>query len=240
MKKVFLCIVLAFVLCTCGCKQEISYVTKYVGNCETTELKEEPVNSSTTICFLNAGEAVSYHKDVENGYSKVAFGGYEGYILSTNIVDKKIETKVSSSSPSNISDQKDGADKKTETPQKSDSVEEFIAKYTRPMYNYINSNIDSFSKSTSGNATVWSDNNGIVKKEYPNGADGYEMARQYYYDSNNGNMIFAFFFDGSNEQRLYFDGNSLIRYIDNSGTVYDNPQHDVAFHYATQAMNEAY
>lgn len=241
MKKLLSLIMLGIVVCLCGCIGEVSYQTKFIGNCTSTEFRQEPVNDGTVIYTLNAGDAVSFERDVKNGFSKVAYEGVTGYVLSTCLVDEQPTASAPSTAKAESAPTKAPEKKKVQPPSSSADVEGYIANYIRPMYNDINNNINSYNKTTSGSVTDWSDGYGLVKREYQKGADGYDLARQYYYDSSKGKMIFAFMFDGNKEHRLYFDLDSnLIRYIDDSGRVHEGNMHDVAYHYAARAMEEAY
>lgn len=73
----------------------------------------------------------------------------------------------------------------------------------------------------------------VVKK----GTDGWNYQREYYY--NNGVLYFAFIFSGSEEHRLYFCDNTLIRYIDNHKKTTDYPNY-IDCPFESKAVNEAY
>lgn len=51
------------------------------------------------------------------------------------------------------------------------------------------------------------------------GTDGWNYAREYYF--HDGELYFAFVFDGTEEHRLYFKDGVMIRYIDENKNVYD-------------------
>lgn len=238
MKK-FLCMaMIGIMLCLSACTDGVDYVTKYIANCEKTEFRQDAANGSTVLYELSAGEVVSFEKNAENGYAKVVHEGVTGYVLSACLSDEKPE----SSAEVVVNEQE------KETNQydylisdKSESyIEEYISGFVRPLYNEINAGLNSYEKRTSGNATLWHDERGCAKKELVEGADNYNMSRQYYYDTYTGKMVFAFVFKGSEEYRLYFEKDKLVRYIDEAGNIIDNPASEKALKMAEHAMEEAY
>lgn len=71
-----------------------------------------------------------------------------------------------------------------------------------------------------------------------NGTDGWNYSRDYRY--HNGKLVFAFIFDGTEEHRLYFKDDHMIRYIDENGVTYDHPVSDAYSSWAEKALKEAY
>lgn len=61
--------------------------------------------------------------------------------------------------------------------------------------------------------------NGLVKLVFEKGYGGRRYERDYYY--HDGELYFAFLFDGGEEHRLYFSYGTLIRYIDANKNTYD-------------------
>ena len=70
-----------------------------------------------------------------------------------------------------------------------------------------------------------------------NGTDGWNYSREYYY--HDGQFIFAFIYNGTEEHRLYFKDNHMIRYIDESHTTYDFPNLDAFKDWEQRALEEA-
>ncbi len=243
MKKILLCVVLGILMCLCGCAKEVNYTTKYIVNCTSAEFRQEPSNAATILNYLMYGEIVSFEKDVENGYSKVIHNGVTGYVLSTFLADYKPSENASVTHESSAPKQSNESSNDYGyliSNQNENSIEEYISTFVRPLYNQTNDNIDMYSKSTSGSATIWSDSMGLVKKELSLGAENYNMSREYYYDSSSGKMVFAFIYKGSEEYRLYFKDNKLVRYIDDAGNIVNNPASTEALKMASYAINEAY
>ncbi len=71
-----------------------------------------------------------------------------------------------------------------------------------------------------------------------NGEDGWNYSRDYRF--HNGKLVFAFIFDGTEEHRLYFKDDHMIRYIDENHTAYDYPDCDKFSSWAEKALREAY
>ena len=242
MKKFLLYATIVFIIFLLGCDKEVVYQTRYIDNCISTELRQEPSNGSTVLDDLKYGEIVSYEKDVKNGYSKVVYEGITGYVLSTMLSEEKpVENNINT--PEEISVKTDNYTKKYDyliTDFEDEYVENHISTYIRPLYNYINENINLCSKKSSGSLTSWYDNGRLCKKELVQGAENYDMSRQYYYDVNNGKMVFAFVFKGTQEHRLYFKDGKLIRYIDENGIIVNNPKSVKSLKMADYVLNEAY
>ena len=124
---------------------------------------------------------------------------------------------------------------------RSDSeIENYISNYVRPLYNEVNNNIGTYSKSTSGGASYWRDSKGYIKKTFSSGTNGYNLSREYYYDTDSGRIAFAFLYGGGSEYRLYFRTNQLVRYIGPNGTVVNNPTASNALQMANYVLSEAY
>ena len=182
MKKTILVILMIFLTFTCGCKfnfsnPEFDYVTKYIVGCETADFLTEPSGGAAVKCKLKNGEAVSFVKNVENGYSKVAYEGVMGYVLAVYLDENKpaevnnTESEaVNEPSPGVISVPgqdfvQTGYEDLMGYANEAD-IEKYISEYVRPTYNYINENIDSFHKESVGEYTKWYNESGIcVKKE---------------------------------------------------------------------------
>lgn len=242
MKKFLLYATIVFIIFLLGCDKEVVYQTRYIDNCISTELRQEPSNGSTVLDDLKYGEIVSYEKDVKNGYSKVVYEGITGYVLSTMLSEEKpVENNINT--PEEISVKTDNYTNNYDyliTDFEDEYVENHISTYIRPLYNYINENINLCSKKSSGSLTSWYDNGRLCKKELVQGAENYDMSRQYYYDVNNGKMVFAFVFKGTQEHRLYFKDGKLIRYIDENGIIVNNPKSVKSLKMADYVLNEAY
>lgn len=70
------------------------------------------------------------------------------------------------------------------------------------------------------------------------GTGGWSYSREYYF--HNGNLYFAFVFDGTEEHRLYFKDNQMIRYIDEYGNVFDYGNLDEYSDWEKRVLEEAY
>lgn len=86
-------------------------------------------------------------------------------------------------------------------------------------------------------AVYYTPGTGDSKKVLANGADGWGYSREYYY--HNGQLVFAFIYDGTEEHRLYFKDRHMIRYIDEYHTVYDFGALDPFASWAERALEEA-
>ena len=62
---------------------------------------------------------------------------------------------------------------------------------------------------------------GVEKMEIPGGTDGWEWDAEYCF--HDGELFFAFLYRGTEEERFYYSGLHLIRYIDSDGNRYDWP-----------------
>lgn len=74
----------------------------------------------------------------------------------------------------------------------------------------------------------------VLEKNFA--AWGYSRDYRYH----NGNLVFAFIFDGTIEHRLYFKDDHMIRYIDENGNVYDYGNLEQFSNLETKVINEAY
>ncbi|MBQ6321336.1 MAG: hypothetical protein IJI24_00550 [Lachnospiraceae bacterium] len=79
---------------------------------------------------------------------------------------------------------------------------------------------------------------GDVNIPLENGTWDIHYSRIYYYFQ--GELIFAFIFDGSEEHRLYFLDDHMIRYIDENMITYDYPDLDYFADWEEWALSEAY
>ena len=77
-----------------------------------------------------------------------------------------------------------------------------------------------------------------VQKTVESGTDGWRYARDYRFHS--GKLVFAFIFDGTEEHRLYFKDDHMIRYIDEEHTTYDYPDTAPFSDWEKRALEEAY
>ena len=242
MKRFLLYAVTVLVICLCGCAKETVYTTKYVDNCVSTEFRQGPSNASTVLRDLKFGEIVSYEKDEKNGYSKVVYNGVTGYVLSAMLSEKKPAENITSIPEDNTVITNTSKNKYDYLISNfgAEYIEKHISTYIRPLYYKINDNMNLYSKNSSGSAISWYDNGRLCKKEFPQGAENYNMSRQYYYDADSGEMVFAFVFNGTQEYRLYFKNGKLIRYIDANGNIINNPTTTESLLMAAHVINEAY
>lgn len=84
----------------------------------------------------------------------------------------------------------------------------------------------------------YDDNNMKIIKVYC-GYDDTNYSRMYYYE--NDQIYFAFiYFKGEEEHRLYFKDNSLIRYKDENGIIYDVDKEDIVCGWTKFALEDSY
>ena len=119
------------------------------------------------------------------------------------------------------------------------NVEEYVVNTVRPIYYGITEN-PHLTPVIEGEKTWYYEGDSIVRLQYNAGANGVPYERNYYYNSQNEEMVFAFVFLGQEEYRLYFYKNSLVRYIGPDGAVVDNPVESAFLEQAEQAVFEAY
>ena len=84
--------------------------------------------------------------------------------------------------------------------------------------------------------TYYATNGQVNKIVCPSGNSDVNYSRMYYF--HDGKLYFAFIYDDSNEHRLYYKDDVLIRYIDENGTVTDYGSIDCPFD--SLAKTEAY
>ena len=77
-----------------------------------------------------------------------------------------------------------------------------------------------------------------VQKVLENGQDGWHYSRDYRF--HDGKLVFAFVYDGTEEHRLYFKDDHMIRYIDENHTTYDYPETAQFSYWENKALSEAY
>ncbi len=254
MKRVLVCIMLISALFLCGCgekkevaEEKVSYTTKYIK--EYTQLKEEPSESAKSIYPLVNGEEVSFEKFVEGGFAKVVHNGVAGYVSSACLSDKKEEEKkpyvskvpveIPETEPELEDDGYYGDYSYLIAYESASSIESYVSTYVRPIYNKITQNESYYKRDITGNITSFYNENGIVRMDVPQGTDDFNLTRKYYFDSN-GDLIFAFVYNGSQEHRLYFKEDKLVRYIDEDGNTFNNPDQGKGLIIADRALREAY
>lgn len=69
------------------------------------------------------------------------------------------------------------------------------------------------------------------------GTDDWNYSREYYF--HDGLLYFVFIFNGSEEHRLYFKDNVMIRYIDENKNVYDYGNTSDFYDWEDRALSEA-
>lgn len=117
------------------------------------------------------------------------------------------------------------ADNKTENSGKAEyiddnfDIEKEVLKI-RELYNATQSNLSNLTKkdSVSGKVKYYDDSSKIVRMDIP--SNSITSYTKYYYFEN-GELYFAFVFDGTKENRLYFKDNRLFRWIDEFGETHD-------------------
>lgn len=117
-------------------------------------------------------------------------------------------------------------------------IDNYINAYIRPLYNEINSNLNNYTITAAKGITYWSNGKGYVKKSFEADANG--MAREYYYNTTDGQIFFAFLFKSNIEHRLYFRDNKLIRYIGPNGNIDNNPISEEILDMGQSVVDEAY
>ena len=108
------------------------------------------------------------------------------------------------------------------------------------LYNKINGNLSQYSVSTADGTTYWYDGSNCVKKSFQAGTNNYNMVREYYYNIDSGQIVFAFVWQDNTEYRLYFRANQLVRYIGPDGNVINNPKSEQALDLESYVLSEAY
>ena len=120
------------------------------------------------------------------------------------------------------------------------NVEEYVSGTIRPIYQSIVNNTELQEVTKSDGVSYYFDNSSVAMVRYPAGTDGDPYERRYFFDTRNDELVFAFIFLGTEEHRMYFYKDSLIRYIDDQTTVTDNPTDDELLDWAERAIGEAY
>lgn len=92
----------------------------------------------------------------------------------------------------------------------------------RAYYNAIQKNLSDFTVGKSDGITYYNGYGALVKVVAKNGQAGWNYSREYYYQ--NGQMCFAFVYDGLEEHRLYFKNGEMIRYIDPEKVKYEGEE----------------
>ena len=77
-----------------------------------------------------------------------------------------------------------------------------------------------------------------VQKVLENGQNGWNYSRDYRFHDDR--LVFAFVFDGTEEHRLYFKDDHMIRYIDEHHTTYDYPDTAQFSNWENKVLSEAY
>ena len=125
------------------------------------------------------------------------------------------------------------ADNKTENSGKAEytddnfDIEKEVLKI-RELYNSTQSNLSNLTKkdSVSGKVKYYDDSSKLVRMDIP--SNSITSYTKYYYFEN-GELYFAFVFDGTKENRLYFKDNRLFRWIDEFGGIHDKERSNNAF-----------
>lgn len=84
----------------------------------------------------------------------------------------------------------------------------------------------------------YSPSSGDTKKVIEKGQNNWNYSRDYRY--HNGKLVFAFVFNGTEEHRLYFKDDHMIRYIDENHTTYDYPNTNKYSSWEKKVLAEAY
>ena len=77
-----------------------------------------------------------------------------------------------------------------------------------------------------------------IKIVLQNGENGWNYSRDYRF--HDGKLVFAFIFNGTEEHRLYFKDDHMIRYIDEEHITYDYPDTSEFSSWEERAIKEAY
>lgn len=110
-------------------------------------------------------------------------------------------------------------------------------KKIRERYNDTQSRLDSFEKRTvSGGITEYYDNSELVRADIAAGEKPY--TKFYYFKD--GRLYFAFIFNGTNENRLYFKNGKLFRWIDENKNTHDSEFDNGSYvSWEAEALNDA-
>lgn len=173
----------------------------------------------------------------------IASASVIGYIYfqssSINIETPSIETPADDNKEESVDVEEDNSDVTTsELEQTEDSIEpEYIddnfdvedeVLRIRGLYNITQSNLSSLTKdsSESGKVKYYDADSKLVRIDIA--ANSITSYTKYYYFEN-GELYFAFVFDGAKENRLYFKDNRLFRWIDETGKTHDKERGNSTF-----------
>lgn len=143
------------------------------------------------------------------------------------------ETESSAGEDSDIAEE----ESEDEKPVLDINVEDEV-KQIREWFYGTQDSLGSYEQSTSDNVTFYLEDGVPVKIVVKKGTDGWDYAREYYYHG--GEFYFAFIYAGSDEHRLYFKDDQMIRYIDQDKNTYDYGETDRFSEWETPAIQEAY
>ncbi len=109
----------------------------------------------------------------------------------------------------------------------------------RSRYYATQENLENYTKSKDENDFVYyyNQDNQPVRIDGPK-TPVISYNKQYFFDDKN-NLYFAFVFDGKLENRFYFKGNTLIRWIDEQGNTHDEERTNPSFtRWESNILNE--
>ena len=98
--------------------------------------------------------------------------------------------------------------------------------------------LNSYSSEDDGDVLRYYDNGYLIKMVVDKGYHNWDYTREYYF--HDGELYFAFMFDGSEEHRLYFKNNQLIRYIDENKNTYNYGDTEQFSDWSVPVIAEAY
>lgn len=106
-------------------------------------------------------------------------------------------------------------------------------------YNETQNNSDSYESfsALNGDITCYKGSE-LIRLDAVKGFNDWNYTRRYYF--RNDSLYFAFVFNGSEEHRLYFKEDQLIRYIDENKNIYDYGDTDQFSEWSSPALDEAY
>ena len=109
----------------------------------------------------------------------------------------------------------------------------------RKLYYGTQDSVETMRQSSLSSDVIAYDDDGEIKKIVCNrGWGDIDYSREYYFSS--GKLYFAFVYKGTEEHRLYFYNEILIRYIDENSITYDLGDVEEYQDYATGWQSEAY
>lgn len=210
---------------------------------------------SGTKKMIADGDYVSAEANITELYSKDMTGYQEKQVDEMNATVKSAQTKISEAenkapdvvyvpqnppAPPNSGTGSRNSYSSIISNRSTSEIENYITSYVRPLYNKVQANLNSYSSSSSNGIIYWRDGKGYIKKQFNSGVNGYNMSREYFYDTDSGRIAFAFVYSGIKEYRLYFRTNQLVRYIGPDGVTINNPTSSEALSMASQVLSEAY